>query len=665
MSKMFMNQKRAGLMLSALLLLLESGCAVKGNAESLPRKEEKAVKAADISVEQMKQHDTVYAIGSVSKVYATVTVLQLVDQGKVDLDGPVTDYIPEFTMADERYRDITVRMLMDHTSGIPGTVYSDSFLIGDNDQEGYEERFLQILSTQTLRDEPGHSTAYCNDGFGLLEIITERVSGMTFTEYLRKNVSDPLGADDEGTPIDFFEHPDRTPTYDSYGTPIETDYCLNIGGGGIMASAPSLSTFGTGFFKNNDTLLTQKSKALMATRAMSDPYMDGCGLGWDLVSIPRYEEVGVQVVVKGGDLFFQHASLVVAPEEEISVAVVSSGGNSFFNQMMAQSLMDIALEEKGISVSDSLPAEKETLDTIPESVLKYAGLYTSGTGLTEISFPGGKYAKVRTVSGKQTDASDYLYCTDGTFVKMTGLVDSGKAYQGSDQTLLRFEEKDGTVYVVESTDAEITDLGRYSSESYSMQRLDLNPVSSEAQAAWRGRNEDEMILVSEGASSAVYEAMGIGKITSVEELPGYVSVMGRLLRIKDADHAEAFITIPSSSGRDQLDLRVEHKNGADYYVTSQGLTFLSGKNASLLTKDSSPLTLSENEANVYRIGEDYANTQVRMEGSGDLAVFSYDRFGNMVYTSHYTEFGGDIPLPKEGYLIIRSEKGGEVTPVLL
>ena len=65
--------------------------------------------------------DLVYCIASVSKMYSTAAVMQLVDAGKVKLDGYVTEYLPDFKMADERYKDITVRMLMNHTSGIMGT----------------------------------------------------------------------------------------------------------------------------------------------------------------------------------------------------------------------------------------------------------------------------------------------------------------------------------------------------------------------------------------------------------------------------------------------------------------------------------------------------------------------------------------------------------------
>ena len=68
-------------------------------------------------------------IGSVSKMYVTTAVMQPADQGKVDIDAPVTDYIPEFKLADTRYKDITVRMLMNHTSGLMGTVYGGMMML--------------------------------------------------------------------------------------------------------------------------------------------------------------------------------------------------------------------------------------------------------------------------------------------------------------------------------------------------------------------------------------------------------------------------------------------------------------------------------------------------------------------------------------------------------
>ena len=110
--------------------------------------------------------DELYGIGSVSKIYTTVAVMQLAEDGKVSLDAPVTRYLPDFKMADERYKDITVRMLLNHSSGILGTGLSDAMLFGEASTRAHDT-LLEKLSTQRLAADPGSFSVYCNDGFTL------------------------------------------------------------------------------------------------------------------------------------------------------------------------------------------------------------------------------------------------------------------------------------------------------------------------------------------------------------------------------------------------------------------------------------------------------------------------------------------------------------------
>lgn len=103
----------------------------------------------DIEVQSDAQQDTVYGIGSVSKMYVTTAVMQLVEEGKIDLDHPITDYLPEFQMADERYKNITVRMLLNHSSGLMGSTFSNNILYEDNDQNAHDT-LLEKLKDQRL-----------------------------------------------------------------------------------------------------------------------------------------------------------------------------------------------------------------------------------------------------------------------------------------------------------------------------------------------------------------------------------------------------------------------------------------------------------------------------------------------------------------------------------
>ena len=87
----------------------------------------------DATADNGSSEERLYCVGSVSKVYVTAAVMQLADKGLVDIDAPLTTYIPEFRMADPRYVMITVRMPMDHTFGIMGTVSLNMELYGEND----------------------------------------------------------------------------------------------------------------------------------------------------------------------------------------------------------------------------------------------------------------------------------------------------------------------------------------------------------------------------------------------------------------------------------------------------------------------------------------------------------------------------------------------------
>ena len=123
---------------------------------------------------------TLFNIGSVSKVYCATAIMLLVDEGKIKLDSPVTAYIPEFTMADERYRSITVRMLLNHSSGLPGGSYANSF--GYRYHGPFLAETLQTLARSHLKHNPGELAIYCNDGFSLAEIIVERVTGKKYSK---------------------------------------------------------------------------------------------------------------------------------------------------------------------------------------------------------------------------------------------------------------------------------------------------------------------------------------------------------------------------------------------------------------------------------------------------------------------------------------------------
>lgn len=139
-----------------------------------------AMGVADRAQNRAVDRNTRFNIGSVSKMFAAVAILLLVDDGKVELDAPVLRYIPEFTMVDARYRDITVRMLLNHSSGLPGSTFFFEF----EPDASMHVLLLETLKHSALKHDPGAMSMYCNDGFTLAEIVVERFAGRKYMAFL-------------------------------------------------------------------------------------------------------------------------------------------------------------------------------------------------------------------------------------------------------------------------------------------------------------------------------------------------------------------------------------------------------------------------------------------------------------------------------------------------
>jgi CubicO group peptidase (beta-lactamase class C family) len=137
---------------------------------------------------------TVFGTGSVGKTATATAIMQLVAEGKIDLDAPVTDYLPYFKLGDERYKDITVRHLITHRSGLPEI--QDWLPLPVEYDDGALERYVRSLDTVWLLFAPDKGFSYSSMGFTVLADIVAKVSGQTFEAYLQEHIVDPLGMND-------------------------------------------------------------------------------------------------------------------------------------------------------------------------------------------------------------------------------------------------------------------------------------------------------------------------------------------------------------------------------------------------------------------------------------------------------------------------------------
>jgi CubicO group peptidase (beta-lactamase class C family) len=134
---------------------------------------------------------SIFHMASVSKPFVATCVVQLVEQGKIDLDEKLTHYLPYFTMADERYKDITIRHMLVHTSGIPNV--KDYEWDQPQYDDGAAERYARWHASLKLDFTPGEKQSYSNAAFDILVDVIAKASGMAFEDYVEQNIFRPVG----------------------------------------------------------------------------------------------------------------------------------------------------------------------------------------------------------------------------------------------------------------------------------------------------------------------------------------------------------------------------------------------------------------------------------------------------------------------------------------
>jgi CubicO group peptidase (beta-lactamase class C family) len=146
---------------------------------------------ANLSTGDPVVRGTLFHQASVSKTFVATAIMQLVERGKVELDAPITKYLSYFKLEDERYQNITIRQLMNHTSGMPDE--EDYAWDRPEYDEQSLERYVKGIGHHKLLSQPGEKFAYSNIGYEILGDMIAKVSDMSFEQYMEKNILKPTG----------------------------------------------------------------------------------------------------------------------------------------------------------------------------------------------------------------------------------------------------------------------------------------------------------------------------------------------------------------------------------------------------------------------------------------------------------------------------------------
>lgn len=144
-----------------------------------------------LDTQQPMTTQSLFHMASVSKPFVATAVVQLVEAGKIDLNQKLTHYLPYFTMADERYKDITIEQMLAHTSGIPNI--DDYEWDKPQYDDGAAERYVRSQKDFELDFTPGERYSYSNPAFDILCDVIAKASGMTFEAYMKEHIFKPAG----------------------------------------------------------------------------------------------------------------------------------------------------------------------------------------------------------------------------------------------------------------------------------------------------------------------------------------------------------------------------------------------------------------------------------------------------------------------------------------
>jgi CubicO group peptidase (beta-lactamase class C family)/D-alanyl-D-alanine dipeptidase len=379
---------------------------------------------------------TVFRVGSVSKLFTDVAIMQLVEQGKVDLDAPVSRYIPEFHPNNPYDRPITLRQLMSHRAGLvrepPVGSYFDS-------TSPPLAATIASLNRTTLVYPPATHTKYSNAAIATVGYVLERLTRAPFAQALSRAVLQPLGMTMSGfepTPALTRElAPAMMWTLDGRSFAAPT-FQLGIAPAGSMyTTVTDLARFVSALFAGgrgeNGQLLKPETIAQMWKPQFASPGDEtGYGIGFRLGTLDAHRSVG-----HDGAIYGFATTLSALPDDKLGVVVVTTrdGANAAVDRIADAALRAMlaarAGRSNGVTVAGSAAIESDTTAPVsPARARRLVGRYAPrsspsreiefahrGTGLAMMPSVGGGIPELRG-RGDTLLIDDRVFGTGGRFL---------------------------------------------------------------------------------------------------------------------------------------------------------------------------------------------------------------------------------------------------------
>lgn len=318
--------------------------------------------------------DTKFVLASITKYITALGITQLIERKKISADSRLNEFFPDYPKGDK----VTVHMLLTHTAGLP-LDFDDLYMNATNITR---DSAIAILKKKPYLFEPGTSCKYSNIGYFLLSQIIEKVSGISYEDYLRKNIFEKAGMTNSGISNNDSIVSKKAGIYYRNGTGYALNpyinWNLNIGLDGMYSTVDDLYKLDRAMY--GTSILSEESKKKMHTpynKAYPDGgFIDSYGYG---IFIDPYYNHGHHLLTHSGGFVGTMTTFDRYPDDNIFIAVLSN--NESESHMISYGLAGILFKKDVELPYKHIPINKENLVSG-----KFAGMYDK----IEILFSKGR-----------------------------------------------------------------------------------------------------------------------------------------------------------------------------------------------------------------------------------------------------------------------------------
>jgi CubicO group peptidase (beta-lactamase class C family) len=332
--------------------------------------------------------DTVFPLASITKLFTATAVMQLVERGAIDLDSPVSRYLPLMAGSGGSEARPTVRQLLTHHAGLQGNIM-EGFELKEPDPAAFRD-VPRLLAGFPRTCAPDMVFAYCNAGFSVLGCLVEEAGGAGYTDFVTHRILEPLGMSRTRFFTARADAGDAAVGWDGR-MPVPVYPMRDIPAGGLLSTAADMERFmGFVFDRGRAGVLGRAGFDEMTSRQNGDVALDGdfsIGLGYWLI---KPFDVDDTFVSHAGDIPPYHTVLVTIPDRRIGVflAANSSRDPSALIPLAVDLVRSVYEDQTGKLIDDPPPAPKVHLDR--DDLESIAGRYASPLGLLDVRTKGSR-----------------------------------------------------------------------------------------------------------------------------------------------------------------------------------------------------------------------------------------------------------------------------------